>query len=79
MDREIDINRKIHDLCQEYPELASLLYELGFTEIVKPMMLATLGKIMTLKQGASLRKVDLEIIKSHLRQNGFQIKEESHE
>ena len=40
----IDLNRSVHDLVKEYPELQQIMYDLGFTEINKKAMLNSIGK-----------------------------------
>ena len=54
--RTIDLTRSVHSLCSEYPEIASIMAELGFTDIVKPGMLATAGRFMTIPKGAAMKK-----------------------
>ena len=38
MSKTIDLTRSVFDLVTEYPELADIMAELGFTEIKKPAM-----------------------------------------
>lgn len=69
----------IFRLVQEHPQLQAILASVGFTEIVKPGMLATVGRFMNLRQGSSLRKIDFQTLPDRLRENGFELKEDSHE
>ncbi len=39
-----------------YPEIKDILVESGFNDVVKPMMLQTAGKIMTLRKGSNFKK-----------------------
>lgn len=71
--KTIDLQRSIHDLCSEYPEIIGIMQELGFTDIVKPGMLATVGRIMTLPRGAAMRKISLDAIREVLAGHGFQV------
>ncbi|HKL99954.1 MAG TPA: DUF1858 domain-containing protein [Mobilitalea sp.] len=74
MDRiTLNINRTVYDLCMEYPELPDILAQLGFTDIIKPGMLATAGRFMTLSKGAALKKISLETIKETLAARGYDI------
>lgn len=74
MDRiTLNINRTVYDLCMEYPELPDILAQLGFTDIIKPGMLATAGRFMTLSKGAALKKINLETIKETLEARGYDI------
>ncbi len=74
--KEIDLNQTIHQLATAFPELPTILHELGFSEIVKPGMLNTVGRFMTLKQGCAMRKIDLETVKKRLLHEGFTFKED---
>jgi hypothetical protein len=76
---EIDINQTIYQLISTYPKLKDVLYDLGFTDITKPGMLQTVGRIMTIKKGATMKNISLDVIKEKFIQNGFKIKEETHE
>ncbi len=71
--KTIDLEKTVYDLCSSNPELAPLLASIGFTEIVKPMMLATVGKFMTIPKGAAMRDINMEIIRQILEANGFEI------
>ena len=71
----LNLNKSVYELCSEYPQLTAVLADLGFRDITKPGMLATAGRFMTLPKGAVLKKIYLEVIKSTLRDSGFQILE----
>jgi hypothetical protein len=70
----IDLNKTVYELCNEYPELKEILAQIGFVDIVKPGMLATAGRFMTIPKGATLKKIDLEKIKQNFAEHGFEIK-----
>ncbi len=72
MPREIDINKSIFELCNEYPEILS---SLGFKDITKPGMISTAGRFMTLPKGAKAKGIDLEKIKQEFIRLGYEIKE----
>lgn len=76
MEKVISVNQYIRDLCLKYPELVTILFDFGFTEITKTGMLATVGRFVTLKQGAALRKINFGLLKKTLIANGFSIMEE---
>ena len=67
----LPLNESVYTLCVRYPELKDLLAEHGFAEILRPGMLHTAGRLLTLPKGAALRKLDLEIIIDTLRRHGF--------
>lgn len=69
----IDLNKPVQKLCTEYPELIEIMREVGFTDIVKPGMLATAGRFMTIPKGAAMKKIDMGTIKQTLERHGFEI------
>lgn len=71
MDKQINLNSTVHDLCKKHPEIINILEQLGFKDITKPGMLNTAGRFMTLTKGAAMKKIDLADIKKTLEQNGF--------
>jgi selenophosphate synthetase-related protein len=75
MPREIDINKSIFELCNEYPEIPEILSSLGFKDITKPGMISTAGRFMTLPKGAKAKGIDLEKIKQEFIRLGYEIKE----
>lgn len=74
--KEIRLKDSIYQLIQTYPELQDMIYRLGFTDIIKPGMLQTVGRFMNLIQGSDLKKIPLSLIKETLIENGFTIKED---
>ncbi len=73
MEKKLDMKRTVYELCKEHPELPEILAELGFTEIIKPGMLATAGRFMTIPKGAAMKKLNLESIKETLELKGYDI------
>ncbi|CCV66459.1 hypothetical protein BN85314380 [Paracholeplasma brassicae] len=71
---EIDLNEKIIDLVKKDEKIKDILSELGFSEITKPGMIQTVGRFMSINQGSSLRKIDIEVIKERFKSYGYQIK-----
>lgn len=69
----IDLNKSVYELCREYPELPGILHDIGFVDIVKPGMLASVGRFMTLKKGAVMKKINLDDIKDALSTNGYDV------
>ncbi|MDD3414728.1 MAG: DUF1858 domain-containing protein [Lachnospiraceae bacterium] len=76
MNKKINLNNTVYELCKEYPEIADILSGLGFHDILKPGMLQTAGHFMTIPKGAAMKKINLEEIKETLTEQGFQIVEE---
>ena len=77
--KTIDLTRSVYSLCSEYPEIAPIMADLGFADIVKPGMLATAGRFMTIPKGAAMKNIDMDKIKEALTQNGFELKEGNYE
>jgi hypothetical protein len=69
----LDLDRSVHDLCTAHPDLVPLLKELGFVDIVKPGMLATAGRFMTLPKGAALKKIDMGTVANELAKHGYTV------
>ena len=75
MEKIIDFNESVYNICTKYPEVIEVLKELGFKDIAIPAMLNTAGKIMTIEKGSAMKKIDMELIKKKFEEAGFQIKE----
>ena len=71
--KTIDLNLSVFQLCSQYPELLDIMQQLGFTDIVKPGMLQTAGRFMTIPKGAALKGIDQETVKATLREHGFDV------
>ena len=48
MKKSIDFSSSVYELVTEYLELADIMDELGFSEVKKPAMLHSVGKLMTI-------------------------------
>ncbi len=75
----LDLRKSVYTLCSEHPELVDTLAELGFTEIVKPVMRTTVGKVMTIPKGAVMRSMDLSAIIEVLESRGYRIENDPRE
>ena len=73
MDKILDLDKSVASLVKEYPEVADIMVELGFTEIKNPAMLASVGRIMNLKKGSQMKKIPMEEIVRTFREKGFEI------
>ena len=73
MDKILDLDKSVASLVKEYPEVADIMANLGFTEIKNPAMLASVGRIMNLKKGSQMKKIPLEEIVRAFREKGFKI------
>lgn len=75
--KKLDIDQKIGDLVAEHPEVLDTLVDLGFTHLKNPAMLASVGKIMTIRKAAKNHKLPLNDINQALNQIGYEIEGET--
>ena len=73
MEKILDLDKSVASLVKEYPEVADIMANLGFTEIKNPAMLASVGRIMNLKKGSQMKKIPMEEIVRAFREKGFEI------
>nr|MCR5515656.1 DUF1858 domain-containing protein [Lachnospira sp.] len=73
MSKKINLKKSVYELCNEYPELIDIMYELGFKEVKKPGILNTMGQLMTIPKGAILKKIDMIDVILALKNNGFEL------
>ena len=66
MDKIINLNETVYEIYMKYPEISDILYQLGFHDIVKPGMINTVGRVMTLRKGDTMKKIDFEVIEQTL-------------
>lgn len=74
MNKVIDLNKSVQEICHTYPESKEILKGLGFAQITNPAMLRTMGKFMTLTKGAAMKGIDIEDIKKAFIEKGYQVK-----
>lgn len=72
-EKQIKLSKSVYELCNEYPELQNLLANIGFKDIIKPGMLSTMGRFMTIPKGAIAKKIDLNLIIQTLQENGYEV------
>ena len=56
-----------------YPELPGDMDGLGFHDILRPGMLATAGRFMTIPKGAAMKRISLGEIAAKLKDKGYSI------
>ncbi len=73
MGKKLDLSKPVYELVKEYPELVDILKDLGFTEITKPGMLNSVGRITTIPKGAKMRDISMMKVVPALMSNGFEL------
>lgn len=74
--KNINIDEPVASLIEKFPNLKNILKDLGFTEITNPLALSTVGKMVSIKKGAKIKNIDLDLIKEKLKEEGFNIVDE---
>ncbi len=72
-DKRINLDASVHDTVEAFPEVKDIMVELGFSEIVKPGMLDTMGRIMTLRTGSAAKGVDVGRMAAAFQEHGFAV------
>ena len=75
MEKVISLNDSIYNLTNKYDSIVEVMESLGFEGITNPKTVNTVGRIMSLKTGAKLKKIELETIISEFEKHGFTVKE----
>ncbi len=70
----IDSNKSVFEISQLHPEVIQVLATLGFKDILLPGMLQSAGRMMTIRKGATMKKIDWLLIESTFSEKGFLIK-----
>ncbi|MCK5129202.1 MAG: DUF1858 domain-containing protein [Clostridiales bacterium] len=77
---KINNTQSIYNLVEKHPDIKEIMTTLGFKDIVKPGMLQSVGKFMTLKKGAKMKNIDWTVIEEKFSEQGYLlIEEESNE
>ena len=54
MDNVIDLSIPVAEVIEKHPEVLDVLIELGFTPLANPVMRSTVGRVVSIKKGASM-------------------------
>ena len=74
MSKMLDLNKSVHDLAQEFPEFTQVMVSLGFTDIAKPAALNTVGRVMTVPRGCSIKGIALDDAVKAFEAAGFTVR-----
>jgi hypothetical protein len=72
--KEIDLTKSVYELTEAYPELISILKELGFAGVANPVVRNTIGRMTTIPQGCQKQGRNLNDVVRKLEENGFTVK-----
>lgn len=61
----------IYELVKAYPDVKEIMSALGFVDIVKPGMLQSVGRIMTLEKGARMKKIEWASVEKTFDEHGY--------
>lgn len=75
MDKIIDFQKTVYELCKDDLFVIEMMKELGFEQITKPGMLQTAGRVMTISKGAQMRGIDLSVIVETCEKYGYSVKQ----
>jgi hypothetical protein len=73
--KEIDLERSVYELTEEYPELIEILKEMGFLGVANPVVRKTLGRKTNIPQGCKIQGKELIDVIAKLNEKGFSIKQ----
>ncbi len=68
---KISSKTPISKLIRDYPQIKEIMIEIGFLDIVKPGMLQTVGKVMTLEKGSNMKNIPMKKIREVFNSHGF--------
>lgn len=71
--KKIDIDTTVYQMIKENPEIKEIMIELGFKDIVKPGLLQSVGRIMTIESGCNMRGIELCAVQEIFKVNGFDL------
>ncbi len=74
-EKVIDFSKTVFELCKADKQVINILADLGFKDILKPAMLSTAGRFMTIPKGAAFRKIEMDKIKKAFLAKGYKIRQ----
>lgn len=73
MNKFININESVYNICKNHSEIRDILYDLGFKSIKNQVMFNTIAKKITIKKALEIKNIsEVELIKK-FKENGFYI------
>ena len=75
MEKFVDFDKTVYELCTEDPFMIEIMKELGFERITKQGMLKTAGRVMTIPKGARMQNIELSKIIATFEKHGYTVKQ----
>ena len=66
MNKYFDVNDKVYDITEKYPDLIELLANNGFEQLRNDMLRKTLGKTISLAMALKSKKIDVETFEKQM-------------
>lgn len=73
MNKFINIDESVYNICKNHSEIKDILYDLGFEAIKNPLMFNTVAKKISIKKALEIKKVSEDKLIEKFRENGFDI------
>ena len=73
MSKVLDLNKPVFELAEKYPDFIEIFAGLGFSDIKKPAMLNSMGRIITIRKRSEMKGIPLDKIKEVFREHGYDI------
>ena len=70
---KLNLTDSVYELCKIHPDIIDILINLGFEDIIKPGMLQTAGRVMTIPKGAAVKKIDMVKIQQAFLEKGYEV------
>lgn len=71
---EVSLEDTVYKIIKDHPEVKEIMIELGFDNIVKPKLLKTVGKLMTISKGCMMQGIELYKVQEMFEINGLELK-----
>lgn len=71
--KELDMNKKVYDLCMENEGLREFLVENGFEPLKDDLMFKTAGRMTSIGSGIKNHGIDLEELNRKLEKIGIRL------
>jgi len=75
MEKVIDFEKTVYELCTQDAFIIEIMKELGFEQITKPGMMQTAGRVMTIPKGARMKGIEISDIIQTFKKHGYTVKQ----